>query len=681
MRVLALFIALVATNVSAQSNLPACQGSPWSNCFGTLEFPDGHKYVGEFRGGDFNGQGTYTWPSGNKYVGEWKDRKRTGQGVRTFADGQSSQEGIWENDKFVRSQRIPDHIAGRTTYMPPSVAAVPRQAEPPRSTLNPATSSSPQDTNGVEIPPTALPKSRVFVFMDTIYGALVSRYDLKFDGVELPQIYGYKYFQFDVPPGTYVINANRDGVGGTELRVTVGVNETQYVYVDPVGFPRPTPVLRLVNEARGQKGINTSTPLQVPESGLAMFINKGILVASQAIPQRISNLEEADAATLLRDDDKSIQANQTEFAKSPQIQVQAPPPRTLLNLAVTASSPDSDGVVTLNIKTNSDTTSLRINGDEVGGRADGRYSVQRFAQIGSNNFEIVATDRFGTTRKQTVAVNREIEDVTIKTRSLNPTLIAAAKPRDAVAIIIGIEKYKSAPNADFANRDASAFYDYARRALGIKPENIRLLVDDKANSVEILRSFKTWLPSRVNKNTTDVYVFYSGHGLPSEDGDSLYFLPHEVERDLLDRTAINQKEVVQTIQLASPKSVTMFIDSCYSGQTRTGTSLLASARPISIAPRATTDFPPNFMVISASAPDQISSSSPELKHGIFSYYLMLGMEGEADVNKDGQITVGEMQTYLSQQVTRRAIGMNRTQSPQTTGDLNRVLVSAQNKSR
>jgi hypothetical protein len=60
---------------------------------------------------------------------------------------------------------------------------------------------------------------------------------------------------------------------------------------------------------------------------------------------------------------------------------------------------------------------------------------------------------------------------------------------------------------------------------------------------------------------------------------------------------------------------------------------------------------------------------------------MLGMEGEADVNKDGQITVGEMQTYLSQQVTRRASGMNRTQSPQTTGDWNRVLVQAGSKTR
>jgi hypothetical protein len=355
--------------------------------------------------------------------------------------------------------------------------------------------------------------------------------------------------------------------------------------------------------------------------------------------------------------------------------------RSSLNLVATATSPDSSGVVTLNITTNSDTASLKINGDEAGGRADGRYSVNRFAKLGSNSFEVIATDRFGNSSKQTVVVNREIQVVAEKTRSLDPTLITAAKPRDAVAIIIGIEKYKRVSDADFANNDASAFYDYARRALGIKPENIRLLVDDKADAGEILRAFKTWLPTRVNKNTTDVYVFYSGHGLPSEDGGSLYFLPHEVDRDLLDRTAITQKEVAQAIQRTTPKSVTMFIDSCYSGQSRTGTSLLASARPISIAPKASTDFPPNFMVISASAPDQISSSSPELKHGIFSYYLMLGMEGEADVNKDGQITVGEMQTYLSQQVTRRASGMNRTQSPQTTGDLSRVLVQASSKTR
>jgi hypothetical protein len=331
-------------------------------------------------------------------------------------------------------------------------------------------------------------------------------------------------------------------------------------------------------------------------------------------------------------------------------------------------------VVTLSITTRGAVASLKINGEEEGGRTDGRYSVRKFAQVGENKFEVVAVDRSGNTQRQTVTVSRAIEEVVARSQPLNPIRILESKPRDAVAIIIGIEKYRRVPTADFANKDASVFYDYARRALGVKQENIKLLLDDKADAAEILVAFKNWLPTRVSKGKTDVYVFYSGHGLPSEDGNSLYFLPHEANRDLLDRTAIAQKELVDAIQRSSPKTVTMFIDSCYSGQSRTGETLLASARPIAVTAKQTSSFPSNFTVISASAPDQISSSSPELKHGIFSYYLMRGMEGEADANKDKQITVAEMQAYLTENVSRRAMGMNRTQQPQVIGDQSRVLV-------
>jgi uncharacterized caspase-like protein len=86
-------------------------------------------------------------------------------------------------------------------------------------------------------------------------------------------------------------------------------------------------------------------------------------------------------------------------------------------------------------------------------------------------------------------------------------------------------------------------------------------------------------------------------------------------------------------------------------------------------------FPPNFTVLSASRHDQISSSSPELKHGIFSYYLMKGMEGDADANKDGKITLGEMQKYLSEQVSRQAGMVNRQQTPVVMGDADKVLMS------
>ena len=88
------------------------------------------------------------------------------------------------------------------------------------------------------------------------------------------------------------------------------------------------------------------------------------------------------------------------------------------------------------------------------------------------------------------------------------------------------------------------------------------------------------------------------------------------------------------------------IGGCYNGRARTGETLLASARPVALKAERQL-FPESFTVICSSQVDQIPSSSPDLKHGIFSYYLMRGMEGDADVNRDGRITVGEMHQFDS----------------------------------
>ncbi len=256
---------------------------------------------------------------------------------------------------------------------------------------------------------------------------------------------------------------------------------------------------------------------------------------------------------------------------------------------------------------------------------------------------------------------------------LNLAQVRQQPERDAVAIIIGIQNYKKIPKSNYSNDDARVFAEYANKVLGVKQQNIKVLIDDEADNAEIYRAFQNWLPIKVKKNKTDIFVFYSGHGLPSEDGSSLYFLPHGADRDFINKTAINQGEIIAALQATQPNSVTMFIDSCYSGLTRTGDALLASARPIVIKSK-NVDYPTNFTVISASSPEQISWSSPELKHGIFSYYLMKGMEGDADGNKDGKITASEMQAYLADMVPKQALTMNRKQMPQLTGDANKVLV-------
>lgn len=344
-----------------------------------------------------------------------------------------------------------------------------------------------------------------------------------------------------------------------------------------------------------------------------------------------------------------------------------------MNLQVSHTQPSAEGDLTIDIQTNTDTASLMINNQEFGGRADGKYSIKRVARAGQDTqFVIVARDVGGYSDSKTITVKRQLAETKVVYPALNPAQVRRQPERDAVAIVIGIADYKNFPRADYANDDARVFYDYAIRALGIKPDNIKLLVDADADELEIIKAFKTWLPGRV-RSTTDVYVYYSGHGLPAQDGQGLFLLPARADRDFIARTSIQLQEINADIMATKPRSVTLFMDACYSGQARSGETLVASARPVVLKADKKL-FPDHFTVITASQSDQISSASPDLKHGIFSYYLMRGMEGDADANKDGKITLGEMQAYLVENVGRQAGMMSRKQEPQLIGEASRVLV-------
>jgi hypothetical protein len=345
----------------------------------------------------------------------------------------------------------------------------------------------------------------------------------------------------------------------------------------------------------------------------------------------------------------------------------------LKNINVSYTEPTAYGDFVVSIETKTSTSSLKINGEEFGPRNDGSYLIKWMAGVGQENeLRIVAKDIKGNSAIKSISVSRGLVESKQNYFPLNPSKIKQRPEQDAVAVIIGISNYKTLPKAEFSNDDARAFYDYAIRALGVKPENIKLLIDADAEEIEIIKTFKSWLPSRV-KQTTDVYVFYSGHGLPTQDGQGLYLLPPRAHSDFISRTAIQFQELTADIQVAKPKSVTIFMDACYSGQARGGETLMANARPVSLRVEKRL-FPDNFTVITASQADQISSSSPDLMHGIFSYYLMKALEGDADSDKDGMITLREVQFYLSENVGRHAGMMSRKQDPQIFGNANQILV-------
>ena len=102
---------------------------------------------------------------------------------------------------------------------------------------------------------------------------------------------------------------------------------------------------------------------------------------------------------------------------------------------------------------------------------------------------------------------------------------------------------------------------------------------------------------------------------------------------------------------------------------------MASARPVRIVADEQEDIPDNFTIFSSSQLDQISSGLKEAKHGIFSYYLMKGLEGNADINKDKKITNGELLAYMDENVSQKASALGRQQNPSLVGDPNKVLMS------
>ncbi len=150
----------------------------------------------------------------------------------------------------------------------------------------------------------------------------------------------------------------------------------------------------------------------------------------------------------------------------------------------------------------------------------------------------------------------------------------------------------------------------------------------------------------------------------------MYLLPFDGRPRLLDDTAISRDRLFNDIAAANPRSVVVFLDTCYSGSTR-GQDMLIAARPIAIRAKSHS-VPKGFTVMTAAAGDQTAKPLQEAQHGMFSYFLMKGMEGDADADGDNRITAGELHGYVQRNVIQQSSGR---QTPELQGDPDRVLVS------
>ena len=77
------------------------------------------------------------------------------------------------------------------------------------------------------------------------------------------------------------------------------------------------------------------------------------------------------------------------------------------------------------------------------------------------------------------------------------------------------------------------------------------------------------------------------------------------------------------------------------------------------------------VILTASKASEVSEEREDLGHGVFTYYLLDGLKGKADLDGDGVITVDEIYTYVSKKVPE-ATGQN--QNPVKTGEVEGQLI-------
>ena len=365
--------------------------------------------------------------------------------------------------------------------------------------------------------------------------------------------------------------------------------------------------------------------------------------------------------------------SQKEFKPNKSNQDNEPP---IIKIANSITVNDANYEISGTVSDQSKRIFIEVDGQSIQTKK-GKFTIKRYSPV-DEQIKIVAIDNWGNRSKPQV-INIIIDNkVTLAKDSiepLNPSKIRAKSNKDKVALIIGIEKYEQTPAASYANLDAKFFYEYARKGFGVPKKNIKILIDEDANLISSLGTLKKWLPGKIKSQQTELIIFFAGHGLASNDGKKLYLLPQDSDPDLLDRTALSRNELFETILKLDPKNVVMFFDTCFSGISRDEKTLLASARPIRILADEQEELPNNFTIFSASQLDQISSGIKEAKHGIFSYFLMKGLEGDADTNKDRNITNGELLAYMNENVSQKASELGREQNPSLTGDPDKVLMS------
>ena len=227
------------------------------------------------------------------------------------------------------------------------------------------------------------------------------------------------------------------------------------------------------------------------------------------------------------------------------------------------------------------------------------------------------------------------------------------------AVVVGVSAYNHMPSLRYTDDDAYQFYAFLKSVEGgALPDNqVEVLIDENATKKGILRSMEKVL---LKADHNDVVLFYfSGHGI---DGA---FVPFDFDGF---NNRLFHTEIKNVLERSQAKHKIVLADACHSG------SLLAMKEPLNgTLKKFYSEFERTkggLALLMSSKSEEVSLEDGGLRSGIFSYYMVKGLKGKADANKDKIITIQELYDYVFYEVQSYTA---HAQTPTITGDFDRGM--------
>ena len=257
-----------------------------------------------------------------------------------------------------------------------------------------------------------------------------------------------------------------------------------------------------------------------------------------------------------------------------------------------------------------------------------------------------------------------------KTSDQGATAAPVRIPR-SYALVVGISHYKNLPakaQLQYPDRDAADIYTtlISASAGQFPAENVHKLINEQATLANLNHELEDWLP-KVTGPDDRVVIYFAGHGFIS--AGKAYIAPYDIDPSNIAATAFPMEELGKLIgSRIHGKWKVLLTDACHSGA-------ITPEDDTAQVNKSLLDLNTSIFSLTASRDREQSFESSQWGggHGIFTYYVIRGLEGEADTSGDGIVTADELAEYVHQNVRLATHTRQNPTSERGSFDPNMVL--------